>query len=266
MAGVIRARTSGAASSTCRRQRAERSPPRLRAARCTRQDRLTCPASVVHRPRPLRRRRRRAGPGARRSTTAASSTCATRCSASSPARRCRSRVRACYPFVRVHTDTVARADSRLSYGFVAGPGTYETTLTRPDLFGRLLPRAVPPAAAEPRRRARGRHQHAADPGALLLRRARPHRRHAERRAAPADARPVRPARPGAMDDGIANGTYEPRARRGAAAGAVHRAARRLFAAPAAPLHRHRARALPELRAVHQLPVLHRRVRPARPRS
>jgi len=46
------------------------------------------------------------------------------------------RVRACYPFVRVHTDTVARADSRLSFGFVAGPGTYETTLTRPDLFER----------------------------------------------------------------------------------------------------------------------------------
>ncbi|GAB3550627.1 AMP nucleosidase [Noviherbaspirillum agri] len=46
-----------------------------------------------------------------------------------------SRVRACYPFVRVHTDTVVRADSRLSYGFVAGPGTYETTITRPDLFG-----------------------------------------------------------------------------------------------------------------------------------
>jgi AMP nucleosidase len=43
-------------------------------------------------------------------------------------------VRACYPFVRVHTDTVVRADSRLSYGFVAGPGTFETTLTRPDLF------------------------------------------------------------------------------------------------------------------------------------
>jgi AMP nucleosidase len=47
----------------------------------------------------------------------------------------RGRVRACYPFVRVRTATVARADSRLSYGFVAGPGTYETTLTRPDLFG-----------------------------------------------------------------------------------------------------------------------------------
>jgi len=48
------------------------------------------------------------------------------------------RVRAHYPFVRVHTDTVARADSRQTYGFVAGPGTYETTLTRPDLFDEYL--------------------------------------------------------------------------------------------------------------------------------
>jgi AMP nucleosidase len=47
-------------------------------------------------------------------------------------------VRACYPFVRVRTTTVARADSRLSYGFVAGPGTFETTITRPDLFGNYL--------------------------------------------------------------------------------------------------------------------------------
>jgi AMP nucleosidase len=43
-------------------------------------------------------------------------------------------VRAFYPFVRVRTDTVARRDSRQSFGFVAGPGTFETTLTRPDLF------------------------------------------------------------------------------------------------------------------------------------
>ncbi|MCJ7800693.1 MAG: AMP nucleosidase [Polaromonas sp.] len=49
-------------------------------------------------------------------------------------------VRACYPFVRIHTDTVARAIletpdmSQLSYGCVAGPGRYETTLTRPDLY------------------------------------------------------------------------------------------------------------------------------------
>ena len=49
-------------------------------------------------------------------------------------------VRACYPFVRIHTDTVARATLetpdivQLSYGFVAGPGHFETTLTRPDLY------------------------------------------------------------------------------------------------------------------------------------
>ncbi|MDD5325246.1 MAG: AMP nucleosidase [Polaromonas sp.] len=50
-------------------------------------------------------------------------------------------VRACYPFVRIHTKTVARAILetpdilQLSYGFVAGPGHFETTLTRPDLYG-----------------------------------------------------------------------------------------------------------------------------------
>jgi AMP nucleosidase len=44
------------------------------------------------------------------------------------------RVRATYPFVRITTDTYARVDSRLSYGFVAGPGTHETSVTRPDLF------------------------------------------------------------------------------------------------------------------------------------
>ncbi|MEP6790334.1 MAG: AMP nucleosidase, partial [Ramlibacter sp.] len=48
-------------------------------------------------------------------------------------------VRACYPFVRIHTDTVVRQDelenAGLSYGFVAGAGRFETTLTRPDLYG-----------------------------------------------------------------------------------------------------------------------------------
>ncbi len=48
------------------------------------------------------------------------------------------RVRASYPFVRVTTSTHVRLDSRLSYGFVAGPGTYETTVTRPDLFRAYL--------------------------------------------------------------------------------------------------------------------------------
>jgi AMP nucleosidase len=44
------------------------------------------------------------------------------------------RVRAHYPFVRVTTTTYARLDSRLAYGFVAGPGAHETSVTRPDLF------------------------------------------------------------------------------------------------------------------------------------
>ena len=48
------------------------------------------------------------------------------------------RVRACYPFVRIHTKHLSvnkNSDSKhLSYGFVAEPGRYETTLTRPDLF------------------------------------------------------------------------------------------------------------------------------------
>jgi AMP nucleosidase len=49
-------------------------------------------------------------------------------------------VRACYPLVRIHTDTVSRMANpelaRLSFGFVAGPGRFETTLTRPDLYDR----------------------------------------------------------------------------------------------------------------------------------
>jgi len=47
-------------------------------------------------------------------------------------------VRATYPFVRITTRTHARLDSRLSYGFVSGPGRYETTVTRPDLFRAYL--------------------------------------------------------------------------------------------------------------------------------
>jgi AMP nucleosidase len=47
-------------------------------------------------------------------------------------------VRACYPLVRIQTETVSRLGHPegvgLSYGFVAGPGRFETTLTRPDLF------------------------------------------------------------------------------------------------------------------------------------
>jgi AMP nucleosidase len=49
-------------------------------------------------------------------------------------------VRACYPFVRVQTETTQRQGNanaaRLSYGFVAGTGRFETTLTRPDLYAK----------------------------------------------------------------------------------------------------------------------------------
>ena len=168
-------------------------------------------------------------------------------------------VRACYPFVRIHTDTVARLSpaeaAQLSYGFVAGPGRYETTLTRPDLYAgyyleqfRLLlqnhgvelevgtstqPIPVHFSFAE--------HDHIE--GTLST----------ERRLLMRDVFDLPDL--AAMDDGIANGTYN-QARRAATAGPVHGPPGGLFAAPPAPLHRHRPGALSELCAVHQLPVLY----------
>src|SRR5215831_4282160 len=52
--------------------------------------------------------------------------------------RIHARVRVTYPFVRVTISSHSRLDSRLSYGFVSGPGVYETTITRPDLFRAYL--------------------------------------------------------------------------------------------------------------------------------
>jgi AMP nucleosidase len=119
-------------------------------------------------------------------------------------------IRACYPFVRVHTDTVVRADSRLSYGFVAGPGTFETTLTRPDLFAnyyleqfKLLLRnhqvALEIGTSSqpiPVHFSLGEHDHLE--GSL----------DASRRLLMRDQFDLPDL--GAMDDGIANGTFEPR--------------------------------------------------------
>src|SRR5215470_3625994 len=48
------------------------------------------------------------------------------------------RARAFYPFVRMTTSTHVRLDSRLAFGFVAGPGVYEISVTRPDLFRTYL--------------------------------------------------------------------------------------------------------------------------------
>ncbi len=48
------------------------------------------------------------------------------------------RVRAFYPEVRITTTSHASADSRMSFGHLAVPGTYMTTITRPDLFRHYL--------------------------------------------------------------------------------------------------------------------------------
>ena len=48
------------------------------------------------------------------------------------------RVRASYPKVRLRTESHARVDTRLAYGFVAGPGVWEATITRPGLFKNYL--------------------------------------------------------------------------------------------------------------------------------
>jgi AMP nucleosidase len=53
-----------------------------------------------------------------------------------------SRVRAYYPEVRLVTSTFAQTDSRLSFGHVAGPGTYATTITRPELFAQYLEQQI----------------------------------------------------------------------------------------------------------------------------
>ncbi len=52
------------------------------------------------------------------------------------------RYRAFYPYVRIVTNSYAKVDSRLAYGHLAGPGTYETTVTRPDLFSHYLKKQI----------------------------------------------------------------------------------------------------------------------------
>lgn len=48
------------------------------------------------------------------------------------------RVRACYPAIRITTTLFDTIDSRLAYGYVTGPGTYQTTISRPELFDAYL--------------------------------------------------------------------------------------------------------------------------------
>lgn len=123
-------------------------------------------------------------------------------------------VRACYPFVRVQTDTMARQSSedaaRLSYGFVAGAGRYETTLTRPDLYARYYLEQFTLLLEN--------HKIALEVGTSTQ----PipvHFSFAENEHVESNLSPQRRARMrdlfdlpdlAAMDDGIANGTYKPR--------------------------------------------------------
>ncbi|MCW5746114.1 MAG: AMP nucleosidase [Alphaproteobacteria bacterium] len=48
------------------------------------------------------------------------------------------RVRACYPAIRIATTSFDPIDSRLAYGYVPGPGIYQTTVSRPELFEAYL--------------------------------------------------------------------------------------------------------------------------------
>ncbi|MAT88998.1 MAG: AMP nucleosidase, partial [Aestuariivita sp.] len=48
------------------------------------------------------------------------------------------RYRAFYPEIRIKVDSFIKTDSRLSFGQISSPGTYEITITRPDLFANYL--------------------------------------------------------------------------------------------------------------------------------
>ncbi len=52
------------------------------------------------------------------------------------------RYRAFYPEIRITTTSHAQTDTRLSFGHVAGPGVYSTTITRPDLFRYYLKQQI----------------------------------------------------------------------------------------------------------------------------
>lgn len=52
------------------------------------------------------------------------------------------RFRAFYPEIRLSVTSFLKADSRLSFGHVTQPGTYSTTVTRPDLFRNYLEQQI----------------------------------------------------------------------------------------------------------------------------
>ncbi len=52
------------------------------------------------------------------------------------------RYRAYYPEIRLTTTSYSQVDNRLSFGHVSEPGTYSTTVTRPDLFQNYLTQQI----------------------------------------------------------------------------------------------------------------------------
>jgi AMP nucleosidase len=119
-------------------------------------------------------------------------------------------VRAFYPCVRLRSGSGAPADSRLSYGFVSRPGCFEATLTRPELFADyyreqfalLLRNHGAPLQVLP----------STTPIPLVFSFGEQEQFEAE--LDPAQRQRLRESFDtpdlGAMDDGIANGTFEPR--------------------------------------------------------
>ena len=174
------------------------------------------------------------------------------------------RYRAFYPELGVSTTSYAQVDTRVSYGHVPAPGHYldDDHPARP--VRKLSARAARADHPQPRRAGHRVGIDDADPAALRLRRRHPCRGSVADTHQAAAARPVRRAGPQRHRRPHRQRHVRGDARRAAAAGAVHRAAHRLFAAPAVALHGDQPAAFPELRAVHQLPVLHRRI--LRPRA
>ena len=173
------------------------------------------------------------------------------------------RVRATYPFVRISTTSHARLDfaARLRLCREPGRARDQRDAARPvpqlSHGADRTPDREPPCAGRDRRVER------ADPCSFRLPprhqyRGRAHRRrNGGRTAAARRLRHARSRRHGRRDRQRHAATATRRAR---AARAVSRVARRLFVAPALPLHRHRSGALPELRDLHELSVLRRCLR------
>ena len=126
------AASSSRAARTCRASSRRRVDVRHRRQRTTHsRSALRGPRSALHRARAATRRC--PGPGSRH-LRGRSGACGARCKPTSPATRCPATYA---PVTRSYECTPIRSRApipRLSYGFVAGPGPFETTLTRPDLY------------------------------------------------------------------------------------------------------------------------------------